>query len=130
MTRFTNLEKVIVQFLNRDGVPTILELKQFPEKAYSDITVTDDGLNADFYVVAQDIDNGAGYALHSGEDYKVLILPSHMVEADAIVAPMGAPESNPELSPVARWTLGVVGLAILTPFIAILWSWSIGVIQR
>ena len=36
---------------------------------------------------------------------------------------------KPELGPVGRWVTGIVALAIVTPFVAILWAWAAGVIR-
>lgn len=34
-----------------------------------------------------------------------------------------------ELGPVGRWVTGIVALAIVTPFVAILWAWAAGVVR-
>lgn len=39
-----------------------------------------------------------------------------------------APKPAP-LGPVGRWALGIVALAIVTPFVAILWAWAVGVVN-
>lgn len=43
-------------------------------------------------------------------------------------AEAGAPKAAP-MSPVARWVTGIVALAIVTPFVAILWAWAVGVVR-
>ena len=43
-------------------------------------------------------------------------------------AEAGAPKAAP-VGPVARWVMGVVALAIVTPFIGILWAWAADVVR-
>ncbi|QGH74020.1 hypothetical protein SEA_AESIR_67 [Microbacterium phage Aesir] len=47
--------------------------------------------------------------------------------ADA-TAQAGAPKSG-ELGPVGKWVLGIVALAIVTPFVGILWAWALNVVR-
>ncbi|QLF84550.1 membrane protein [Microbacterium phage Rie18] len=41
------------------------------------------------------------------------------------------PESpkKAELSPVGKWSVGIVALAIVAPFVAILWAWAADVVR-
>lgn len=48
-------------------------------------------------------------------------------QADATPEPE-APKTAP-MSPVARWVTGIVALAIVTPFVAILWAWAMGAVR-
>ena len=38
-------------------------------------------------------------------------------------------EQAAPMSPVARWVTGIVALAIITPFVAIIWAMAAGVIR-
>ena len=40
----------------------------------------------------------------------------------------GAPKAAP-MSPVARWVIGIVALAIVASFAAILLAWAVGVVR-
>jgi hypothetical protein len=120
MTSFGKIDRVTVEFENRDGIPTLLVVKDTADLSVS-IDVTDDGLEADFSIVGSIANGEDGYKF-LGEDWGVSI---DLKKAPPVaVARMAAPRSKSEFGPVGRWTSGVVALAILAPFVAILWAWA------
>jgi hypothetical protein len=113
MTEFRNITRIQVDFINRDGVPTALVVNEPDPAAYASIDTEDDGLSADIRVYTNQ-SLPPGYTFVGLED------------ADGVphVATLVAPKSKSELGPVGRWSIGVVALAILAPFVAILWAWA------
>ncbi|USH45265.1 membrane protein [Microbacterium phage Potty] len=48
-------------------------------------------------------------------------------QADA--TPEAEAPKKQELGPVGKWVVGIVALAIVTPFVAILWAWAAEVVR-
>jgi hypothetical protein len=113
MTEFRNITRIQVDFVNRDSVPTALVIDEVDPAAFVFIDTADDGLSADIRVHTNQ-SLPPGYRFVGLED----------LEGVPGVATLAAPKSKSELGPVGRWTIGVVALAILAPFVAILWAWA------
>lgn len=114
MTGYRGITRVQVDFVNRDGVPTAF-IMDGPEvgETYLEVDVHEDGLHADIDISQISLPNdGKNYRFASLEN-----LP-HVV-----AVPMGKPEPAP-LGKAGQIIVTVVALAILTPFVAILWAWA------
>lgn len=117
MTGFSNIHRATIEFTNRDGVPTALIIDGTVPEAdlMAGVNVDEDGLTASVELSGI-VPNGTGYAFKGLEDWEL-----RWVRRGEM--PTRLPERQP-VGPVARWTMGVVALAILAPFVAILWAWA------
>lgn len=117
MTGFKNIQSVVVQFTNRDGVPTALTIDGTVPEAdlRADVLVSEDGLSADIEIDGV-VPNGTGYAFRSLEDWELKWVRRGQDGRSR-------PEPKP-LGKVGQAVLTVVALAILAPFVAILWAWA------
>lgn len=110
---YHNITRAQFDFLNRDGVPTALVVKP-PESSDASIVsveVSDDGLSATVAYQAMIDNNGKEWLFISIEDR----------DGVPVVAPAPA---KPELGRTGKAILTVVSLAILAPFVGILWAWA------
>ena len=132
MTEFHNIQRVIVEFVNRDGVPTAIVVDDFPQdKSFAEVVVDKEGKLAEFQARIGDIPNGTGWRFKDMDDTDLVWHPRNVPMVVSYDTTVGAPvKKEAELGPVGRVVLGVVGLAILVPFLGILWAWAAGVVQH
>jgi len=116
MTEFRNIQRIRVEFINRDGIPTALEVKD-PEEAYCRMELVDDNMDVTVFSIMPNSTEHYNFVGMEDEGW----VPK--------VVEVAAPTTKSELGPVGRWSLGIVGLAILAPFVAILWAWAGGVFR-
>lgn len=122
MTSFSNIQSVVVSFVNRDNVPTALVIDGTHASAdlLADVTVDDDGLTAAIEITGQ-VPNAIGYSFKSLEDYRLSFVRN---EED------GRPvKKRQEFGPLGKVVAGAITVAILVPFISILWAWAVGVVR-
>ncbi|QLF84391.1 hypothetical protein SEA_KARATE_67 [Microbacterium phage Karate] len=50
-------------------------------------------------------------------------------DSQADATPEAEAPKKQELGPVGKWVVGIVALAIVTPFVAILWAWAAEVVR-
>lgn len=56
-------------------------------------------------------------------------LVAHKKKGTRLVLEDATSEQKPELGPVGKWAVGIVSLAIVVPFVGILWAWAAGVVR-
>lgn len=119
MTEFRDIQAIHVLFTNRDGVPTALTIDgTVPETELAfGVVVDEDGLAAAIEMSGQVL-NGIGYSFWSLEDWELVRMRRGRGPAGR-----SRPEPKP-LGKVGQTILTVVALAILAPFVAILWAWA------
>lgn len=129
MTTFANVNRIIVEFKDREGVPSALVVETATDdSAHAEISLTEDGLSFDFLAMSQDVPNKAGaYGFKSLEDWELVFKRrgDHLLgEAGQGVAKRG------ELGPVGKAIVSATLLAILSPVIWIIWDATIRWVQR
>jgi len=122
VTEFRNIQSIHILFTNRDGVPTALTIDGTAPMAELSgaVTVDDDGLAAAVEVSGV-VPNGTGYGFWSLEDWELRKVKRGQ-------AGRSRPEPKP-LGKVGQAVLTVVALAILAPFVGILWAWGMDVVR-
>ena len=131
MSQFRNIQRATVEFTNRDGVPTALIVDEFPEGSYAEINTSEDGTKVDILVYSAGIQNGRDYRFKGMDDEELVWRPKGvpLVTGYAVAENGRGVKKTDELGPVGKAVLSVVGLAILTPFVGILWAWAMGVVR-
>lgn len=129
MTTFRDVDRITVEFKDREGVPSALVVEtSADDSAYAELSVTEDGLSFDFLASSQDVPNKAGsFGFKSLEDWELVFKRrgDHLLgEAGQSVAKKG------ELGPVGKAIVSATLLAILSPVIWIIWDATIRWVQR
>ena len=120
MTGFKDIQTVTVAFSNRDGVPTTLIIDgSAPGADLLARILVDDEANVAAITIAGEVPNGTGYEFKSMEDWEIKWVRRG---TDG----RSRPEPKP-LGKVGQVILTSVSLAIVCPFIAILWAWAGGI---
>lgn len=123
MTDFRNIQKITVEFRDREGVPSALIIDGTDPAAalVASVDVHRDGTTAEIGIVGN-VPNGTGYGFKSMEGWELLW--RRRGEDGQDVA------NKPELGPVGKAISTVVLLAILSPIVWVIWDATIRWVQR
>jgi len=123
MTIYKNINRVIVEFKDREGVPSALILENPTAAAYAEIGMSDDALSFDFEVSAPSQDNTRdAIRFRALEDWELKYVRRDEQAGQGV-------KKKQEFGPVGKVVAGAITVAILVPFIGILWSWAAGVVR-
>lgn len=117
-TEHREVTKATFEFVNRDGVPTILYVDRADKPGVAAVNLTADGKTIDFEYKSQLMPNDSkhwGYRGAEGDPPAIVTMPA------------GRPAQ--QLGKVGQAVTSVVALAILTPLIGIVWAWAAGVVR-
>ncbi len=123
MTIYKNIQKVVVEFTDREGVPSAMIIEEFNETSYAEIVVMSDGLSFDTLVHSEGVDNTPG-AFHF-KSLEVWELRYVRREEDG----QGV-KNKAELGPVGKAILTTILLAFLAPVVWVVWDATIRWVHR
>lgn len=123
MTEYRNIQKITVEFRDREGVPAALIIDgSVPgSDLVADVSVEPDGLTA-AVAISGDVPNGTGYGFKSLEGWE-LVWRKRGEDGQGV-------KNKPELGPVGKAITTTILLAILAPVVWVIWDATIRWVQR
>ncbi|UVF61401.1 hypothetical protein SEA_SPARCETUS_72 [Microbacterium phage Sparcetus] len=124
MTIYRKLDRVTVEFKDREGVPSALIVESFDDSSYAEIAVDEDGLTFDLLVFSQDQQNKAGaYHFKSLEEWELVFMRRDHQDGQGV-------KNKQEFGPVGKAIMTTLLLAFLTPVVWVIWDATIRWVQR
>lgn len=123
MTTYRNLKRVIVEFQDREGVPSALILDNPPEDAYAEVSVDSDGLGFEFLARSTQDNTPGAFHFKGLEDWELKYVRRDEEDGQGV-------KNKAELGPVGKGIMTAILLAFLTPVIWVVWDATIRWIQR
>ena len=124
MTIYKNISKVVVEFKDREGLPSALIVEKLPEDAYAEIVVSDDGLTFDTWVPSNGQDSTPNaFHFKALEDWELKYVRRAGEDGQSV-------KKTAELGPVGKGVAMAILLALLSPVIWVIWDATIRWVQR